>query len=124
MPPARVYIMTTNSQRPIDELFEPHDDVATEETEMMIEGSQAEDETAATRQANREEEDAEEGDEEEEDDESSDDELVDRSVQADMDKLQRDFPGFRDEYRLIKRIGEGRFSASTAIDILSRGSVD
>ncbi|KAH6989529.1 kinase-like domain-containing protein [Ilyonectria sp. MPI-CAGE-AT-0026] len=50
--------------------------------------------------------------EEEEDiaDESSEDEAVDRTVQADMEKLQGDFPGFRNKYRLIKRIGEGTFS--------------
>lgn len=49
----------------------------------------------------------EDEEEEEEEEESSDDENVERGVQEDMDKLQRDFPGFHDKYRLIKRIGEG-----------------
>ena len=56
-----------------------------------------------------------EGEEEEEEDEeedeeaydSSDDEQVDRSVMADMNKLEEDFPSFAKKYRLIKRIGEG-----------------
>ncbi len=37
----------------------------------------------------------------------SNEELVDQTVQEDMEKLQSAFPGFRDKYRLIKRIGEG-----------------
>lgn len=52
-----------------------------------------------------------EQDPEEEDDdnasESSDDGVVDNGVQLDMEKLQDSFPGFRQKYRLIKRIGEG-----------------
>lgn len=55
-------------------------------------------------------EEEEEQHEEEPAEESSEDEAVDRTVQSDMDKLQADFPGFRDKYRLIKRIGEGTFS--------------
>ncbi|KAI1120455.1 putative cell cycle protein kinase [Nemania abortiva] len=43
--------------------------------------------------------------------ESSDEEdPIDTTVQQDMEKLQHSFPHFRDEYRLIKRIGEGTFS--------------
>lgn len=49
----------------------------------------------------------EEQEDEDEYDESSGEENIEDSVQADMDKLQRDFPGFHDKYRLIKRIGEG-----------------
>ena len=60
-------------------------------------------------------EEAEPDDEDQEDEqESSEDEAVDRTVQADMDKLQSDFPGFRDKYRLIKRIGEGRLAPTFA----------
>ncbi|RSM10767.1 hypothetical protein CEP52_003336 [Fusarium oligoseptatum] len=51
-----------------------------------------------------------EEEEEERVEESSEEEAVDRGVQEDMDKLQSDFPGFRNRYRLIKRIGEGTFS--------------
>lgn len=43
--------------------------------------------------------------------ESSDEEdAIDTTVQQDMEKLQRTFPHFKDDYRLIKRIGEGTFS--------------
>jgi len=38
---------------------------------------------------------------------SSDGDTVDGDIQNDMDKLQDAFPGFRDKFRLIKRIGEG-----------------
>lgn len=41
------------------------------------------------------------------DNESSEDEQVESGVQADMERLQRDYPGFKEKYRLIKRIGEG-----------------
>ncbi|KAM5376301.1 hypothetical protein ACJZ2D_005523 [Fusarium nematophilum] len=74
----------------VDEHFDIHEDVRTEDTEMMVEEERTEEADAA--------------------DDSSEDEAVDRSVQADMDKLQDDFPGFRNRYRLIKRIGEGTFS--------------
>lgn len=51
----------------------------------------------------------EEEDEEEEDldGDASDEDVIEDSVQQDMAKLQNAFPGFRDKYRLIKRIGEG-----------------
>lgn len=40
--------------------------------------------------------------------ESSDDEtVVDGNILQDMEKLQSEIPGFRNQYRLIKRIGEG-----------------
>lgn len=100
-------------QRPTDP-FDIHEDARTEETEMMVEDDLEQGaEKCATQQTPEpedEEVDAEEGEEEAEDDEddvSSEDEPVDRGVQADMDKLQSDFPGFADKYRLIKRIGEG-----------------
>ena len=38
---------------------------------------------------------------------SSDGDTVDGDILNDMDKLQDAFPGFRDKFRLIKRIGEG-----------------
>lgn len=38
---------------------------------------------------------------------SSDDDAVDETVQYDMEKLQGTFPSFRNQFRLIKRIGEG-----------------
>ncbi|KAJ2904996.1 cell cycle protein [Zalerion maritima] len=41
---------------------------------------------------------------------SSEDEPIDINVQIDMDKLQEVFPSFQQNYRLIKRIGEGTFS--------------
>ncbi|OAA59791.1 cell cycle protein [Niveomyces insectorum RCEF 264] len=41
---------------------------------------------------------------------SSDDDVVDETVQHDMEKLQGTFPSFRNQFRLIKRIGEGTFS--------------
>ncbi|KAI3319803.1 kinase-like protein [Xylariaceae sp. AK1471] len=41
---------------------------------------------------------------------SDEDESIDLTVQQDMDKLQNTFPHFKDDYRLIKRIGEGTFS--------------
>lgn len=97
--------------------FDIHEDARTEETEMMLEDEQ--EQTTDTRNTHRTPDpdedvvDADEGDEdveEDEDDVSSEDEPVDRGVQADMDKLQSDFPGFADKYRLIKRIGEGLLS--------------
>ncbi|ORY60745.1 kinase-like domain-containing protein [Pseudomassariella vexata] len=45
------------------------------------------------------------------DSESSDEtEPIDLTVQEDMEKLNQTFPAFKDNYRLIKRIGEGTFS--------------
>ncbi|KAH7327736.1 kinase-like domain-containing protein [Stachybotrys elegans] len=80
--------------------FEIHEDVRTEDTEVMVDDDQTEDADRATEVAA----------EEDEEEESSDEELVDTGVQVDMEKLQGDFPGFKDNYRLIKRIGEGTFS--------------
>lgn len=115
-----------------DRQFEIHEDIRTEDTEMMVEEER-------TEEAGPNEEDehvqhshvhqhhhmqhhnpqqqqhhhvqqqihAVQEEEEERAEESSEDEAVDRGVQEDMDKLQSDFPGFRNRYRLIKRIGEG-----------------
>jgi cell division control protein 7 len=53
----------------------------------------------------------EEEDEESDYSKSSDDEVPDSSnVQQDMERLQNCFVGFRQKYRLIKRIGEGSHS--------------
>lgn len=89
------------------EAFAIHEDARTEDTEMMAEDGPAGEAGQTTDEVEPEEE--EEQQEEEAAEESSEDEAVDRTVQSDMDKLQEDFPGFRDKYRLIKRIGEGMF---------------
>lgn len=56
------------------------------------------------------EDEEEEGDDDAESVSSDESEPIDASVQHDMDKLQDAFPDFKDNYRLIKRIGEGTFS--------------
>lgn len=124
------------TRRPVEETFEIHEDAMTEETEMMVDeddqfggidneimdrlameatmeqfvGEHDHEQEQEQEHEQEQEEEPEEDEEEEEADEaeeSSDDEQVESSVQADMNKLQTDFPGFRDKYRLIKRIGEG-----------------
>ncbi|EPE04377.1 cell division control protein [Ophiostoma piceae UAMH 11346] len=57
-----------------------------------------------------EHEQEEQEDEAEAEEDSSDDDAVDETVQHDMEKLQETFPSFRNQFRLIKRIGEGTFS--------------
>lgn len=48
--------------------------------------------------------------------ESSEEGIPDNShIQQDMEKLQNCFVGFRQKYRLIKRIGEGLFTLSTRL---------
>ena len=61
-------------------------------------------------------EDEQEAEEDDDDNasESSDDGIVDNGVQLDMEKLQDSFPGFRQKYRLIKRIGEGMIPVPVA----------
>ncbi|KAH0489458.1 hypothetical protein TgHK011_009886 [Trichoderma gracile] len=107
--------MATAMLRPVEDGFDIHEDARTEETEVMVDEDDVDGQDAATiGEPEVEEEPAEEEEEEEEqeeeEEESSDEEQVESSVQADMDRLQQDFPGFRDRYRLIKRIGEGTFS--------------
>lgn len=101
---------TAMQQRP--GTFDIHEDAATEETEMMLDDDHIEDLDPATL---GEQDDVEEEEAEAEDggeyDESSEEENIEDSVQADMDRLQQDFPGFHDKYRLIKRIGEGMGNA-------------
>ncbi|KAI0121700.1 putative cell cycle protein kinase [Xylariales sp. AK1849] len=55
-------------------------------------------------------EDDEEQEEECGSDSSDENEPIDTGVQQDMEKLNVAFPDFKDNYRLIKRIGEGTFS--------------
>ncbi|TQV98377.1 hypothetical protein V2A60_007878 [Cordyceps javanica] len=90
------------------EPFDIHEDAATEETEMMLDEDPVQDLDPGA--LDGQEDIGEEGEDEAEYDDSSEEENIEDSVQADMDKLQRDFPGFHDKYRLIKRIGEGTFS--------------
>jgi cell division control protein 7 len=91
-------------RRRTEELFDIHEDARTEDTEMMDDEDVA---VATAPDEAMDHVDAEAEEEEEEEDQSSDDDQVEGSVQADMDKLSNDFPGFRGKYRLIKRIGEG-----------------
>ncbi|KAF6808963.1 cell cycle protein [Colletotrichum sojae] len=100
--------MATATRKRSREAFEilqdpPH--ARTEDTEMVA-GSEHQ-----TEVEEEEDDDGPEVDTVEDSDESSDeDDMVDSSVQRDMERLQDSFPGFRDKYRLIKRIGEGTFS--------------
>lgn len=89
------------------ETFDIHEDAATEETEMMLDDEHIQDLDPVSLEEPEEPEEEEEEEGEGEYDDSSEEENIEDSVQADMDKLQRDFPGFHDKYRLIKRIGEG-----------------
>lgn len=72
------------------------------------------DDADTTRGAEDEEEHDDHDDRDDRDDEvsesSDEDDHIDTTVQQDMEKLQRTFPHFKDDYRLIKRIGEGTFS--------------
>ncbi|KAK3314291.1 kinase-like domain-containing protein [Apodospora peruviana] len=96
------------------ESFRIHEDVpSTEDTEMNDDVDQQEGRHHEEEQ--EQEEDEEQLDEPHEEQESefssSEDEIVvDANIQHDMEKLQSAFPGFRNMYRLIKRIGEGTFS--------------
>lgn len=95
---------------------EAHDD----EEVILGEGVEDDDEEAETAKSEAEEgldddhdgQDQEDGEgegEEEEDEggDTSDDDAVDETVQYDMEKLQATFLSFRNQFRLIKRIGEG-----------------
>ncbi|KAK3936930.1 putative cell cycle protein [Diplogelasinospora grovesii] len=95
---------TVSAPRRRAEEFRIHEDVpSTADTEMNEDVVHGEEEEEA--------EPVEEAEEQETDDDGSDDEAsVDSNTQLDMEKLQNSFPGFRNKYRLIKRIGEGTFS--------------
>ncbi|KAK3290173.1 kinase-like domain-containing protein [Chaetomium fimeti] len=86
--------------------FRIHEDApSTEDTEMNESASQDHEE------AEQEGELLEEDGQESEYSESSEEEApADGHFQHDMEKLQDSFAGFREKYRLIKRIGEGTFS--------------
>lgn len=90
---------TVRRHRP-DE-FQIHEDApSTEDTQMNTDVAEEEEEDA-------EQEDQEEEQElelEEDDEEESD---GDDQMDEDMRKLQNSFPGFKQKYRLLKRIGEG-----------------
>jgi cell division control protein 7 len=83
--------------------FRIHEDApSTEDTEMNESALQEDDE--AEHDGEVLEDDGQESDYSE----SSDDEVPENShIQQDMEKLQNCFAGFRQKYRLIKRIGEG-----------------
>lgn len=89
------------------ESFRIHEDApSTEDTEMNEEAPQEEDDEDEA--AEQETESLEKEGQESEESGSSEDEAVSTSqVQYDMERLQDAFPGFRQKYRLIKRIGEG-----------------
>ena len=96
--------------------FRIHEDVpSTEDTQMNEEvedsdhGHEHEDEDEVEVEEHAEEhaEEQQEYQESEYSESSEDDVAVDNNIQHDMDKLQSAFPGFRNQYRLIKRIGEG-----------------
>ncbi|KAK3319580.1 kinase-like domain-containing protein [Cercophora scortea] len=115
---------TRRQQRP--DAFRIHEDVpSTEDTEMNEDMLREEDEEVEVEEEDEEEEAEVEQEQDEEEDqaeeplddndsnftESSEDEgPVDSNIQRDMENLQKAFPGFRNQYRLIKRIGEGTFS--------------
>ncbi|GJN86919.1 cell cycle protein kinase [Purpureocillium lilacinum] len=105
----------------------PPVDVRTEETEVMEDDDNAAQQATESAQPEDEDDEGLDQDQEEEDDdddEASDEEQIESSVQADMDKLTEDFPGFRDKYRLIKRIGEGTFSTVFKAEDLDYGRYD
>ncbi|GKT50462.1 cell cycle serine/threonine-protein kinase hsk1 [Colletotrichum spaethianum] len=99
--------MATATRKRSREAFEIHEDpphARTEDTEMMADSEQH------TEEVDEEEEEADDVDNDRSDESSDEDDVVDSGVQRDMDRLQDTFPGFRQKYRLIKRIGEGTFS--------------
>lgn len=100
--------MASVRRRGVD-TFDIHEDAPrTEDTEMMVESEHP---TEADDQKRVDVEDGEDEDEvaEENSCSSSDDgETVDEGVLSEMERLQDSFPGFRQKYRLIKRIGEGK----------------
>ncbi|XP_044717691.1 kinase [Hirsutella rhossiliensis] len=96
------------------ESFEIHEDARTEETVVMADDEAA---SAGSEEPRPDDDDDNQGEatetqemEADEEQQGSEDDRVESSVQADMDRLQRDYPGFKEKYRLIKRIGEGTFS--------------
>ncbi|KAH6668633.1 kinase-like domain-containing protein [Plectosphaerella plurivora] len=102
-----------------DESFRIHEDVPrTEDTEMMVESEHRTEEDGAAEDTVDDNatigknEDAGEVDEEDAQSDTSEESSgdVNKAVQEEMDVLSDCFPEFRNNYRLIKRIGEGTFS--------------
>lgn len=90
----------------VDE-HEQHDDEEEEEQRQAGEEVEA---SSATEGEGEQQEDQHEDEDDDQDSvssDSSDDDVVDPNIQDDMEKLQNTFPNFRQQYRLIKRIGEG-----------------
>ncbi|RYP79000.1 hypothetical protein DL769_003090 [Monosporascus sp. CRB-8-3] len=103
------------------ESFQIHEDARTDETSDLDESTQSHTQRVQEEEDAYDDPLAEEGieeggneenhaDEDAETESSDDDEHIDLSVREDMEKLNNTFPNFRDNYRLIKRIGEGTFS--------------
>lgn len=87
------------------ESFRIHEDVpSTEDTEMNEDTHPDDEEAQDGGQDDGHESDVSES--------SDDGGTVDVNVQLDMEKLQDNYPGFRQKYRLIKRIGEGMLSVT------------
>lgn len=104
-----------------DESFRIHEDVPrTEDTEMMVESEHRTEEDGAAEDTVDDNatigknEDAGEVDEEDAQSDTSEESSgdVNKAVQEEMDVLSDCFPEFRNNYRLIKRIGEGKSSPS------------
>lgn len=95
---------------PIDETSDVDD--ATQSQTTQSQTQQTGDDNPLTEEEIEEEGDNEENqnDEEGDSDSSDEDDHIDLSVRDDMEKLNKTFPSFKDNYRLIKRIGEGTFS--------------
>lgn len=92
------------------ESFRIHEDVpSTEDTEMNESALHDRHDDEEYDDDDRDQEAPEEADgQESEYSESSEDAITeDANIQRDMEKLQNSFAGFRQKYRLIKRIGEG-----------------
>jgi AAA ATPase containing von Willebrand factor type A (vWA) domain len=93
-----------------DQPFTIHEDApSTADTEMLESASPEDDDNVEQMDDMADDmEGADDEDQESDYSASSDDEVVeDPYVLQDMEKLQNSFPGFREKYRLIKRIGEG-----------------
>ncbi|KAJ1299632.1 hypothetical protein OPQ81_011982 [Rhizoctonia solani] len=102
--------MATAVRRRPPQDFDIHEDApSTEDADMntdVVAGGDVETEEDVAGRDEQKEEEQEPDAADHEDKVSEDDEVLDE----DMKKLQDAFPGFRNKYRLIKRIGEGTFS--------------
>ncbi|KAI1634257.1 kinase-like protein [Biscogniauxia mediterranea] len=104
--------MATTSRHPAKEPFHVHedevplDDASTEQSHTQ----RADDDYDDPLDDEVDDDGHETPDDDGDSDSSDENEPIDLTVQHDMEKLQTTFPGFKDNYRLIKRIGEGTFS--------------